>query len=265
MKARAQQQFLDDNEEVDGCDDGDASFVVSEDEEDVTAYNDDEIEVNLASGFEMVNPEEAETPAPQEILTTVGQTVSDENVTADAGQDADEVDANPQASACVDAETTADASPEEAVVPVKEAAVSTATTTTTAAAAAAAADKADKLRKRKASESSESRGKVMQLTIPNTPNLRVVKRTRSERILSSTSRELERIKLEREALKKQKEAYGKVYTQVKTGNVPIAMPRSVKPLTQVRGDRVVSTLGRGASGIEFSIFVSVMRGGHGEG
>jgi hypothetical protein len=91
-------------------------------------------------------------------------------------------------------------------------------------------------RKRKASETSEGKAsqKVMQLTIPNTPNLRVLKRTRSERIMSSTSLELQKIREEREAMKKQKAKFDKTYTHVKSVvAAPTAVPRSVKPLTQV--------------------------------
>lgn len=91
----------------------------------------------------------------------------------------------------------------------------------------------DVSRKRKPSETSEV-SRVMKLTVPNTPNLRVLKRTRSERILSSTSLELQKIQAEREAMKKQKEKFQKTYDNVKSSAAPNAAPRSVKPLTQVR-------------------------------
>lgn len=92
----------------------------------------------------------------------------------------------------------------------------------------------DNQRKRKASESSQSRGKQpVQLTVPQTPHLRVLKRTRSDRILSSTSRELALIQQERELLRKQKEQYEKMYNQVKTTAPPVAVNKSVKPLTKV--------------------------------
>lgn len=69
--------------------------------------------------------------------------------------------------------------------------------------------------------------------VPLAPSANVVKRTRSERLLSSTSRELELIAAEREAMRRQKEAYDRVYHNVKTNAVAPA-PRVPKPPTQVR-------------------------------
>jgi hypothetical protein len=88
-------------------------------------------------------------------------------------------------------------------------------------------------RKRKGSET-EPTYKAAQLTVPNTPNLRVLKRTRNERKLSSTTLELQRIQKEREELKKQKEKFQKTYQSVKTvaSTTAVAIPCSVKPLTQ---------------------------------
>lgn len=82
-------------------------------------------------------------------------------------------------------------------------------------------------RKRKADEYR------VKLTVPNTPKLQAMKRTRSERILSSTSLELQRIREEREQLRRQKEKYTRVFESVRMGAVAVAAPRSVKPLTQV--------------------------------
>lgn len=88
-------------------------------------------------------------------------------------------------------------------------------------------------RKRKGSET-EPTFKAAQLTVPNTPNLRVLKRTRNDRKLSSTTLELLKIQKEREELKKQKEKFQKTYHSVKTvaSSTAIALPCSVKPLTQ---------------------------------
>lgn len=95
-------------------------------------------------------------------------------------------------------------------------------------------------RKRKGSETSgkdaSATVRVATLTVPNTPNLRAMKRTRSERKMSSTTMELQRIAQEREEIKKQKAKYAKVYAGVKTTattGATSAVPRSVKPLTQV--------------------------------